>query len=90
MCQCGQKRQAISTRTETAGPVHPVHAPRAVTLPTIRYQYVGDTGLTVFGGVTRIRYRFAQPGAQLAVDARDGRSLDAVPSLKRVSAPSVS
>ena len=90
MCQCGQKRQAISTRAETARSAHAVHTTRAVIPPTIRYQYIGETGLTVFGGVTRGRYRFSHPGAQVAVDARDRSSLDAVPSLKRVSGPAAS
>ena len=64
-----------------AGPSHSAHAPRAVARPTIRYEYIGNTGLTVFGGATRPRYRFAYPGAQVAVDARDGASLDGVPNL---------
>lgn len=85
MCNCGQKRASVSTRTETIGPSHSAHAPRAVAMPTIRYEYIGTTGLTVFGGATRTRYRFAYPGAQVAVDARDGALLDGVPKLKRVS-----
>jgi hypothetical protein len=51
---------------------------------TIAFEYVGATGLTVFGGVTRSRYRFAQPGARVSVDARDEASLDAVPVLRRL------
>ena len=54
-------------------------------MPTIRYEYTGKTGLTVFGGATRRRYRFAASGAQVAVDARDGASLDRVPNLRRVA-----
>jgi hypothetical protein len=54
-------------------------------MPTIRYEYIGSTGLTVFGGATRARYRFAYPGAQVAVDARDCASLERVPNLRRVS-----
>jgi hypothetical protein len=50
----------------------------------IAFEYVGATGLTVFGGATRTRYRFAEPGARVGVDARDAPSLDAVPVLARV------
>jgi len=85
MCRCGQRQPGISTRTERIGPAHSTHAPRAVAPPTIRYEYAGHTALTVFGGATRARYRFAHPGAQVSVDARDGTSLDAVPNLRRVS-----
>ena len=84
MCNCGHKRAIVSTRTESIGPSHSAHTPRVVVMPKIYYQYTGDTGLTVFGGATRARYRFAYPGAQVAVDARDGASLEAVPTLRRV------
>jgi hypothetical protein len=85
MCNCGQKRASIATRTETAAPSRSARTPRAIAMPTIRYEYTGNTGLTVFGGATRGRYRFSHPGAQVAVDARDGASLDGVPTLTRVS-----
>jgi hypothetical protein len=60
--------------------------PAAPTRPasTIAFEYVGATGVTVFGGVTRSRYRFAQSGARVAVDARDVASLETVPVLRRV------
>jgi hypothetical protein len=85
MCNCGQKRASVATRSETIGPSHSAHTPRAAARPTVRYEYIGKTALTVFGGATRTRYRFAYPGAQAAVDARDGVSLDGVPTLRRVS-----
>jgi hypothetical protein len=87
MCRCGQGQPGVSTRTARIDAAPSVHAPRAVAAPTIRYEYVGNTGLTVFGGATRHRYRFAATGAQVAVDARDGTSLDRVPNLRRVSPP---
>jgi hypothetical protein len=85
MCQCGQKRAALAIHVDTNAQMHSAPAARAVAMPTIRYEYTGHTGLTVFGGTTRTRYRFAHPGAQVAVDARDGGSLDSVPKLRRVS-----
>jgi hypothetical protein len=84
MCNCGRKRATLFTPTETIAS-HSAHIPHAATRLTIRYEYIGSTGLTVFGGATRARYRFTGPGAQVAVDARDGTSLDRVPTLKRVS-----
>jgi hypothetical protein len=42
--------------------------------------------MTVFGGATRRRYRFPEPGARVQVDARDGSSLAAIPRLKLMTA----
>ncbi|MGH7506596.1 MAG: hypothetical protein ACRELX_13130 [Longimicrobiales bacterium] len=49
------------------------------------FQYTGPTGATVTGGATGRRYRFDYPGAIVAVDARDGRSLAGVPVLRQVA-----
>jgi len=43
--------------------------------------------LTVYGPVSGRSYRFNAPGAVLAVDPRDQRSLEAVPKLLRVVGP---
>lgn len=51
------------------------------------FEYVGKTGLTVVGPVTGRRYRFARPGAVLAVDKRDSSSMAGVPNLRRASVP---
>jgi hypothetical protein len=50
----------------------------------ITFEYVGQTGLTARGGVTGAVYRFDRPGARVAVDPRDLRSLLAVPVVRRV------
>lgn len=51
------------------------------------FQYVGDTAVTVLGPVTGRRYRFSVPGAVVAVDPRDRRSVAAVPTLREVAHP---
>ena len=51
------------------------------------FQYLGKTGLTVIGPRTRKSYRFDHPGAVVAVDPRDMRSLATVSVLRRVSKP---
>jgi hypothetical protein len=43
--------------------------------------------MTVFGPQTRIRYRFPGPGARVAVDPRDARSMEGVPHVRRVMKP---
>jgi hypothetical protein len=50
----------------------------------VYFKYTGRTGLTVLGRETRKRYRFDNPGAVVAVDARDRIALSAVPNLKQV------
>lgn len=49
------------------------------------FQYLGTTALTVDGPVSGQRYRFDRPGATVAVDPRDRRSLAAVPKLRQVA-----
>jgi hypothetical protein len=84
MCNCGKARASASTATSRElGPI-PAAPMRPAPVSAIAFEYVGATGLTVFGGVTRLRYRFAQPGARVSVDARDVTSLDTVPVLRRV------
>jgi hypothetical protein len=51
------------------------------------FQYTGRTGLTVIGRATRIRYRFDNPGAVVAVDKRDQLALSFVPNLRQVKSP---
>lgn len=65
------ERKAARPRPEHDSPTH--------------FQYLGQTGLTVLGPSTRKRYRFASPGAVVAVDPKDKRALDAVPTLRQVS-----
>jgi hypothetical protein len=49
----------------------------------VNFEYTGPSALTALGPLTGQRYRFAAPGAVIAVDARDAAYLMAVPHLKR-------
>lgn len=51
--------------------------------PRFHLQYTGPTHLTAVGPVSGRSYHFASTGAVLAVDPRDRRSLEAIPSLQR-------
>jgi hypothetical protein len=46
--------------------------------------------MTAMGAATGDRYRFDSPGAIVAVDIRDERSLRAIPHLRRVHLPAAS
>jgi hypothetical protein len=50
----------------------------------VMFEYRGATALTVVGAGTGRRYRFAHPGAVVAADLADRRSLAAVPTLRQV------
>jgi hypothetical protein len=49
---------------------------------SVRFEYAGNTGLTVRGPITGRNYRFNGPGEQNVVDRRDAPSLMAVPKLR--------
>ena len=51
---------------------------------TVAFEYVGETGLSVLGPVTRRHYRFGNAGARVAVDLRDVPYLSGVPTLRRL------
>jgi hypothetical protein len=70
MACCGDRRAAAGAGAPTGA--------------WIEFHYVGPTALTVVGPTTRYLYRFAAPGARVAVDPRDARSFDGVPNLRRV------
>ena len=50
---------------------------------TLEFEYAGSSSITVIGGITGNRYRFDKPGARVAVDVRDRRSVAAVPHLRQ-------
>jgi hypothetical protein len=58
--------------------LHPVN--------TVLFQYIGKSGMTVFGPITGRRYRFGQPGVIVSIDPRDAPSVDSVPHLQRILA----
>jgi hypothetical protein len=64
-------------------PTSTASAPRGAASPFPSFQYIGASGLTVQGPVTKRLYRFAGPGAIVAVDGRDAPSLARVPQLRR-------
>jgi hypothetical protein len=76
MSCCGGRRAAASTAATTGA--------------WVEFCSVGTKAITVLGPITRNQYRFVGPGARVAVDPRDARSIDGVPNLRRVIGPSAS
>lgn len=85
MSCCGQKRgrfhQKMSGQAFELGETTPTGPPAG----SVFFEYVGGAAMTVMGPATGRRYRFGWPGAQVAVDLKDARSIAAgVPNLREV------
>lgn len=80
-------RRAMRSVTAPAGATVPSPAPAraSLSLPTLIFEYVGDTALTVVSPITRKTYRFEKTGVRLAVDFRDRPWVAFVPNLVRVA-----
>ncbi len=81
---CGQQRQQIQGQATIEREAGAPSRSASITLPDAYFQYQGDRGLTVIGPISGKRYRFSYPGAVMAVDPRDRRSLTAIHQLKQV------
>jgi hypothetical protein len=75
----------MATTTTTRSTASPTREAAARVSPagSVVFEYGGATALTVIGGNTGARYRFAYPGARVSVYPRDEASLTRVPSLTR-------
>ena len=83
---CGQQKtdlgyssHAVKSRKATNNSARPAHR------YSVYFEYVGNTGLTVFGSATKKKYRFNGPGSRVQVDPRDRPSLSKVPNLREVT-----
>jgi hypothetical protein len=83
MSCCGGKRAELIATPPAAKAVRPDRRGPAAQL-VVAFEYVGPTALTTVGPVTGKSYRFERHGARVFVDARDVRSMVAVPHLRRV------
>lgn len=81
---CGQQRQQVHRQAPIDRVVGAPSKSAAITIPDAYFQYLGDRGLTVIGPISGKQYRFGYPGAVMAVDPRDRRSLLAIDHLKQV------
>jgi hypothetical protein len=86
---CGHKRSQFYAgaprRPAVAQVAQAAPAPnRASPPPDAVFEYVGATGLSVIGPVTRRLYRFEARGAQVVVDPRDALAIARVPNVRQV------
>ena len=80
MSCCGKARtDASGTPSVSRRPM----TPGAINMK-VRFQYTGETSMTVVGPATGQRYIFTAPGAQVRVDPRDRSYLLGIPRLRLV------
>lgn len=84
-CASGLRQLIAATGSARLEQTPTTGNPRAPAQAGMRFVYEGETALTVVGRVTGRRYRFSYPGAQLAIDPRDVKSVGRVPVLRRVT-----
>jgi len=84
MCNCGKKRNAYAEQSYKQSNGVTNEQPDRKMWTDTYFEYTGNSGLTVSGGVTGKRYRFNQPGDIQLIDYRDASGMMAVTLLKRV------
>lgn len=72
MCNCNQKRQAISSENRSR-------------MGKMKMRYVGNGSFSINGNVTGRLYAFAAEGAIVMVDPRDAMDFEEVPELQLIS-----
>lgn len=81
MSCCGKHRQQLTAQQRPAA-----RPDRQPAIPArVVFEYSGKTAMVVTGPISGSRYRFDRPGARLAVDPLDRRSLAAVPHLRQIA-----
>ena len=81
MSCCGGKRRETVARDTFVTKIASVPSPPVAEAASVLFEYTGPTALRVSGPVTHRSYRFAGPGARVAVDRRDAPGIRAVPHL---------
>ena len=81
MCNCGNKRNELTQ--SLSGKVIDERV-QSKLWPDVRFEYTGNTGLSVTGGITGKKYRFNQKGDVKLIDYRDASGMMAVPVLRRL------
>jgi len=85
MCNCGNKREALTSQdafllssgNNFSGPVTKMW-------PDVYFEYTGKTALSVKGTISGKHYRFSRPGDVQLIDYRDASSMRGVPVLKKL------
>jgi hypothetical protein len=81
MCNCGNKRDTLTQ--SLSSDIVPEGTPVRIR-PDVNFEYTGNSGLSVTGGVTGNKYRFNHPGDIQLIDYPDASGMMAIPVLKKI------
>ena len=81
MCNCGNKRTELTQSLSGRVIDERVHSQL---WPDVSFEYIGNSGLSVTGGITGKKYRFNQKGDVQLIDYRDASGMMAIPKLRRL------
>jgi hypothetical protein len=85
MCNCGNKREALSSQQSfQLSNMQNIARQKAKMWPDVSFEYTGKTALSVSGNISGKSYRFSKPGDVQLVDYRDASSLSVIAVLKKL------
>lgn len=84
MCNCGNKRNEYTNQPQKLSNAVAGMEQTKKLWADIYFEYTGNSGLTIIGGVTGKRYRFDHSGDIQLIDYRDAGGMIAVPVLKKI------
>jgi len=84
MTCCGNKRQGLQYNSKEYLHTDEVTIRSNRAWPDVSFEYTGETGLTVKGGITGKRYRFDHKGQVQLIDYRDVNGMMAIPLLRKM------
>lgn len=83
MCNCGNKRNTLNTQPFSSQTSVVVSRQPTKMWQNISFEYTGNTGLTIRGGLTGKLYRYNKKDDTVSVDYRDASAMMRSPLLKR-------
>lgn len=89
MCNCGNKRNEYAGQSQKLSNAVPGIKQTKKMWADIHFEYTGNSGLTITGGITAKRYRFNHRGDIQLIDYRDANGMMGVPVLKKVKGEKV-
>jgi hypothetical protein len=85
MCNCGNKRnEFIQQAQPLSNRVVSEKIPKKM-WPDVKFKYIGNTALTIYGSITGKKYRFVVPNDVQVIDYRDVSSMMGINVLKKLN-----
>ena len=85
MCNCGNKRNELSSLSFSMSGTVTAKRNRQPIWPDVSFEYTGKTALSVTGNITGKRYRFSHSGDEQLIDYRDASGMRSIAVLRKVN-----